>query len=242
VNKVPEHLLDVVTVGNAFEIVWRKVPDQSIDMIFCDPVWQNVNDYAWVGNIARRVLKVGGNCIVQSCSEYLFDHERAMSDPGLVRYPVLIETLTGLRTFWKYRVQQAYKPYLWYARVQADKPKARAGSMVPDAYKAGPITKHQHPWQDNLAFFAYYIAKLTDPGDVVLDPFCGTGTVAAACTMLGRHFVTCEIEESTAQTARDNLKQCDVMLPELAALEPVSAPVLTRAQKQKALAEQLGLL
>lgn len=238
-------ILDKVTVGPAQEFAANSIPNHSVDLVFCDPVWQNITDYAWLANVSARTLVYGGNLIAQSCSEYLFAHHNIMSGKGLVSLPVLCETLTGLRAFWKYRVSQAWKPYLWFANCRIDKPKSRKGDHVADAYKAGPITKHQHHWQDNIAFFMYYIAKLTDPGDIVFDPFCGTGTVSAACTMLNRHFITCEIDPDTAAIAIGNLAECNVMLPEFAAMLPSDVPIQSERQKKQAMvsrARQLGLL
>ena len=41
----------------------------------------------------------------------------------------------------------------------------------------------------------YNVETGRNEGDVVLDPFAGSGTVAAACKMLGRHSISIEIDE-----------------------------------------------
>ena len=43
-----------------------------------------------------------------------------------------------------------------------------------------------HPTEKPVDLLAYLIEKLTDPGDTVLDPFCGSGTVGLACQRTGR--------------------------------------------------------
>jgi site-specific DNA-methyltransferase (adenine-specific) len=46
-----------------------------------------------------------------------------------------------------------------------------------------------HPTQKPVELFEYLILTYTDPGDVVLDTFMGSGTTAIACINSRRHFV-----------------------------------------------------
>src|SRR5215475_3304001 len=46
-----------------------------------------------------------------------------------------------------------------------------------------------HPTQKPLALLARVILAASRPGDLVLDPFCGTGTTGAAARRLGRSFI-----------------------------------------------------
>lgn len=49
------------------------------------------------------------------------------------------------------------------------------------------------------------VEAFTDPGDIVLDPYCGSGTTGVACLRLGRRFIGCEMSSEYAQIARDRL-------------------------------------
>ncbi|HZR18556.1 MAG TPA: site-specific DNA-methyltransferase [Verrucomicrobiae bacterium] len=46
-----------------------------------------------------------------------------------------------------------------------------------------------HPTQKPVALFEYLIRTYTNPGDLVLDTFMGSGTTAIACMNSSRHFV-----------------------------------------------------
>jgi DNA modification methylase len=46
----------------------------------------------------------------------------------------------------------------------------------------------------------------SNPGDLVLDPFCGSATTGVACLELGRRFVGIEKSERFAELARLRLK------------------------------------
>lgn len=53
----------------------------------------------------------------------------------------------------------------------------------------------------------WFIRLFTQPGDVVLDPFIGTGTTAIAALRLGRCYVGVDILESECIIARDRVGQ-----------------------------------
>jgi len=54
---------------------------------------------------------------------------------------------------------------------------------------------------------AWFIRLLTDEGDVVLDPFLGSGTTALACLELNRHYIGIEIQREYYELANSLLKR-----------------------------------
>jgi len=58
-----------------------------------------------------------------------------------------------------------------------------------------------------MALPDWFIRLFTQPGDVVLDPFIGTGTTAVAATRLERHYVGIDILESECARARVRIAQ-----------------------------------
>jgi len=57
-----------------------------------------------------------------------------------------------------------------------------------------------------VALPRWFIRLFTKPGDVVLDPFIGSGTTAVACQQEGRHFVGIEINKEYCEVARKRLR------------------------------------
>jgi len=49
----------------------------------------------------------------------------------------------------------------------------------------------------------------TDPGDIVLDPFLGTGTIAIAAKRLGRRFVGIDLDPEYIEIAEKKLKKVE---------------------------------
>jgi modification methylase len=62
--------------------------------------------------------------------------------------------------------------------------------------------KKLHPTQKPEALLARVILASSRPGDLVIDPFCGTGTTCAVAKRLGRRFLGIEREDEYAGAAR----------------------------------------
>jgi site-specific DNA-methyltransferase (adenine-specific) len=45
------------------------------------------------------------------------------------------------------------------------------------------------------SFAERWIRRLTQPGETVLDPFCGRGTTALTATLTGRRAVSCDVND-----------------------------------------------
>lgn len=67
--------------------------------------------------------------------------------------------------------------------------------------------KKAHPTQKPEALLHRVLLSSSEPGDVVLDPFFGTGTTGAAAKRLGRHFIGIEREQEYAEVAHERIAQ-----------------------------------
>ncbi len=71
--------------------------------------------------------------------------------------------------------------------------------------KNTPGGRHHHETQKPLPLMLELVELFTDPGDLVLDPFAGSGTTGVACLRLGRRFIGIERDATYAQVARERL-------------------------------------
>jgi len=62
-----------------------------------------------------------------------------------------------------------------------------------------------HTTPKPLPLMLELIELFTDPDDIVLDPFCGSGTTGVACLRLGRRFIGIEMDATYAQVATERL-------------------------------------
>jgi len=67
------------------------------------------------------------------------------------------------------------------------------------------VRRDEHPCQLPVPLLERVILMSTDAGDIVLDPFLGTGTSAIAAKALGRHYVGIELDPTYAAIAEDKL-------------------------------------
>jgi site-specific DNA-methyltransferase (adenine-specific) len=58
-----------------------------------------------------------------------------------------------------------------------------------------------HPTPKPWKLAAHFIALHSQPGDLIIDPFCGAGWVGVACVMMGRRFIGIEIDPHWAGVA-----------------------------------------
>jgi len=62
----------------------------------------------------------------------------------------------------------------------------------------------------------WFIKLFTKAGDIVLDPFNGSGTTTVAALQLGRNFVGIDIEEEYIQIAQKRISEVQIMMPSIA--------------------------
>jgi site-specific DNA-methyltransferase (adenine-specific) len=66
--------------------------------------------------------------------------------------------------------------------------------------------KRVHPTQKPLPLMEWCLEKYSKPGDIVLDPFMGSGTTMVACKKLGREYIGIDNVMEYFNIARDRLE------------------------------------
>lgn len=64
-----------------------------------------------------------------------------------------------------------------------------------------------HPTQKPEGLMRALVADFTQPGDLILDPFCGSGTTLTAAERLGRRWVGIDISPEYCEIARKRTAQ-----------------------------------
>jgi len=67
--------------------------------------------------------------------------------------------------------------------------------------------KRAHPCQKPVRLGEWLISYLSNEGDIILDPFCGSGTFCVAAKRLKRKYLGIDITPEYAEIARQRLKQ-----------------------------------
>ena len=56
----------------------------------------------------------------------------------------------------------------------------------------------------------YMIGKFSDEGDVILDPFMGSGTTGVACKNLKRNFIGMELDDDYFNIAKERIENHEI--------------------------------
>jgi len=98
---------------------------------------------------------------------------------------------------------QTIHPILFYGRDY----RAGLGALPTGRILTEAAEDNGHPCAKPLRAWRWLLEKISEPGDLILDPFMGSGTTARACKDLGRRFVGIEIEERYCEIAIKRLAQ-----------------------------------
>ena len=219
----------------------RRPDDSVVDGV--DDAWDQFTDFAaydaftreWLSE-CRRVLRKDGTLWVVGSYHNVFRLGTAMQDLGYwLLNDVIWRKANPMPNFRGRRFTNAHETLIWAARGPESRYRFNYAAMKSlnddvqmrsDWYfplctgaerLRGDDGKKLHPTQKPEALLHRVLVSCTQPGEVVLDPFLGTGTTAAVARRLGRRFIGIERDETYAAAARARIEAVAPM-PESAAL------------------------
>ena len=250
---LPDQSVDVIFADPPYNLQLGGAlhrPDQSL-VDACDDEWDQFASFeaydaftrAWL-LACRRVLKPSGTIWVIGSYHNIFRIGATLQDLNFwILNDIVWRKANPMPNFKGRRFQNAHETMIWATR----DPKAKGYTFNYDAMKAAnddvqmrsdwlfPICnggerlkdadgKKVHPTQKPEALLARILMASSKPGDVVLDPFFGSGTTGAVAKRLGRHFVGIEREQAYIDAARERID----------AVEPLGSGTLSVMSGKKA--------
>ena len=250
---LPDQSVDVIFADPPYNLQLGGAlhrPDQSL-VDACDDEWDQFASFqaydaftrAWL-LACRRVLKPSGTIWVIGSYHNIFRVGATLQDLNFwILNDVVWRKTNPMPNFKGRRFQNAHETMIWATR----DPKAKGYTFNYDAMKAanddvqmrsdwlfpicsggerlkGDDGKKVHPTQKPEALLARILMASSKPGDVVLDPFFGSGTTGAVAKRLGRHFVGIEREQAYIDAARERID----------AVEPLGSGMLSVMTGKKA--------
>ena len=246
--KLPEKSVDLVFADPPYYLQLDGAlhrPDNSkVDAV--DDDWDKFSSFehydaftrAWL-LACRRVLKPHGTLWVIGSYHNIFRVGASLQDLGFwVLNDVIWRKTNPMPNFRGKRFTNAHETLIWASR-DAD---AKGYTFNYEAMKAlndgvqmrsdwlfplctgGERLKDEdgnkaHPTQKPESLLARVLLASSKPGDVVLDPFFGTGTTGAVAKKLGRHFIGIDREDTYIAAA----------LKRIAAIKPLSGEAIETA-------------
>ncbi len=243
--KLPAESVDLVFADPPYNLQLQgdlKRPDDSrVDAV--DDHWDKFSSFAAYDDFTRawlvacrRVMKPAATLWVIGSYHNIFRVGALLQDLGFwILNDVVWRKSNPMPNFRGRRFTNAHETLIWAARDAGTKgytfnyEALKAGNddvqvrsdwtlalCTGEERLKGENGKKLHPTQKPEALLARVILAASRPDDLVLDPFCGTGTTGAVAKRLGRRFVGIEREPSYAKAAEKRL----------AAVEPLAAASL----------------
>lgn len=216
-------------------------PDQSlVDAV--DDEWDQFASFAaydsftkaWLAG-CRRVMKPNATLFVIGSYHNIFRVGSTLQDLGFwILNDIIWRKANPMPNFRGRRFTNAHETLIWAARDSG----ARKYTFHYEALKAGnedcqarsdwylPLCTgaerlkdesgaKAHPTQKPEALLHRVLLSATNPGDVILDPFFGTGTTGAVAKRLGRNFIGIERDSGYVAAALARIAAVEPLPPEL---------------------------
>ncbi|MBA2935769.1 site-specific DNA-methyltransferase [Sphingomonas sp. CGMCC 1.13654] len=205
-------------------------PDGSqVDAV--DDDWDKFDSYAsydrftqaWLAQ-ARRILKDNGTIWVIGSYHNIFRVGSAIQDEGFwILNDIVWRKANPMPNFKGTRFTNAHETLIWASKSEGarytfnyqamkalnDELQMRSDWSLPICSGAERLKDDDgakaHPTQKPEALLYRVLLATTKPGDVVLDPFFGTGTTGAVAKRLGRRWIGIEREPKYIRVARERI-------------------------------------
>ncbi len=198
---------------------------------------------AWMAE-AHRILKPDGAIWVIGSYHNIYRVGTVLQDTGFwMINDVIWRKSNPMPNFRGRRFTNAHETLLWAVKSQKSRytfnydsmkamnddvqmrsdwtlPVCNGGERIKDE-KNG---QRAHPTQKPESLLARVIMASSNPGDLILDPFFGSGTTGAVAKKLGRKFIGIERDETYADVAKQRL----------ASVKPISEPELLAMPTKRA--------
>lgn len=232
-NRMPEKCVDLIFADPPYNLQLGgdlARPDNSIvDAV--DDEWDQFESFAaydsftenWL-KAARNVLKDDGGIWVIGSYHNIFRVGKILQDLGFwILNDVIWVKSNPMPNFRGRRFTNAHETMIWASKTKEGRYKFNYELMkhlnddkqMRSDWEFALCTgaerlkdekgKKAHPTQKPEALLHRVLLSSTEPGDVVLDPFFGTGTTGAAAKRLGRHYIGIERDPGYAELAHERI-------------------------------------
>ncbi len=232
-NSLPEGSVDLIFADPPYNLQLKgdlHRPDNSqVDAV--DDHWDQFSSFAaydkftkaWL-KAARRLLKPNGAIWVIGSYHNIFRVGTALQNEGYwILNDVVWRKSNPMPNFRGKRFTNAHETMIWASKQEGGKytfnyealKALNEGIQMRSDWVLPICTGHErlkddngdkaHPTQKPQSLLHRVLVGSTNPGDVILDPFFGTGTTGAVAKMLGRDFIGIEREAAYRKVAEKRI-------------------------------------
>ena len=213
----------------------KEIPANSVDAIITDPPYNisRDNNFTTMGRagidfgewdkdfdltswikVAEPLLKKGGNIVIFNSWKNMTNITKSLEENGFeVKDLIRWKKTNAMPRNRDRRFITDYEVAVWAVK----KGGKWTFNRLSDTYEipeiVGGLTPKSekieggHPTQKPIYVMEWLIERLTNEGDVVLDPFMGSGTTGVACKNLNRKFIGVELDENYYNIAYNRINR-----------------------------------
>tara|TARA_Y100001936_G_scaffold253774_1_gene320857 strand:- start:13645 stop:14790 length:1146 start_codon:yes stop_codon:yes gene_type:complete len=235
-ESMPEELVDMIFADPPYNLQLagdlHRPNNTRVDGVEED--WDKFSDFAhyddftrrWLA-AAQRILKPTGSIWVIGSYHNIFRVGTALQDLGFwVLNDIIWRKTNPMPNFRGKRFTNAHETLIWCSKSQDAKPtfnyramkalnddiQMRSDWLFPICGGSERIKqdgRKAHPTQKPEGLLHRVILASTNPGDVILDPFFGTGTTGAVAKKLGRNWIGIDRETAYVEIAEKRINAID---------------------------------
>ena len=224
-------MLNKIICGDSYNLI-KQIPDNSIDCIYTDIPYLFENGGGGNSEVCQKISKMRDEIsFISSGIDYNIFSEflRVLKKINifiwcsrLQIYPILdwfakntncsYNILTWNKTNPIPATNGSWLSDIEYCLYFNKGSKLNDGMELKSKWYTSPINQKskklfEHPTIKPLGLVERHLLHTTQPNDMVLDPFCGSGTTCVGAKNHGRRFIGIEIDEHYAKIAQDRINQ-----------------------------------
>ena len=186
-----------------------KIKNETVDLIITDPPYPEkyLSEWSDLSAFAARVLKPGGSLLAMSGQTHLPEVIRRLDESMTYQWMLAYLTPGGQSAqVFPRKVNPFWKPVLWYVKGEYE------GDWIGDVIKSptNQNEKDSHEWQQSFGGMTDLVKRFLRKGQVLCDPFCGSGTTGIAAMVLNMdvHFLGIDVDADAIAVATERLERC----------------------------------
>jgi len=196
--------------------------DESVDLIFTDPAYESLEKHRRIGTTTRlkqkwfdifpnerfgelfeqfyRVLKMNSHCYIMCDQETMFIIKPIGEQAGFTFKKFLIWDKVNQGMGYSYRAR--HELILFFSKGK----RALNNKSIPDILQHKRIHRASYPTEKPFELVEIPILQSTQPGELVCDPFCGSGSTGVAALSQHRNFIGGDTSDEAIERTRDRLR------------------------------------
>lgn len=200
----------------------KSLDDESVDLIFTDPAYESLEKHRAVGTTTRlkkkwfdifpnerygelfeqfhRVLRTDRHCYIMCDQETMFIIKPIGEQVGFKFKKILIWDKSAIGMGYSYRNTHEMILYLEKGK------RALNDRSQSDILRVKRLYRPDYPTTKPVDLVKIPILQSTQPGELVCDPFCGSGTTGVAALREGRNFIGGDTNDEAVTLTRDRLR------------------------------------